>query len=100
MEQAAASCSRVPTPRIARNEHSKVRPSLSRSTRARLRDCRAEWGKLEGTVVQPPVTDVDGLLLGDSIPEETMGKSTDVSTDYMDSGPGKVSSLFSFRVFL
>ena len=47
-------------------------------------------------MVQPPVTDVDGLLLGDSIPEETMGKSTDVSTDYMDSGPGKVSSLFSF----
>ena len=51
-------------------------------------------------MVKPPVSDVDGLLLGDSIPEETMGKSTDVSTDYMDSGPGKVSSLFSFRVFL
>ena len=50
-------------------------------------------------MVKPPVSDVDGLLLGDSIPEETMGKSTDVSTDYMDSGPGKVSSLFSFRVF-
>ena len=51
-------------------------------------------------MVKPPASDVDGLLLWDSFPEEAMGKSTDVSTDYMVSVQGKVSSLFLSRIFM
>ena len=51
-----------------------------------------------GTLVQPPVSEVGGLLSWKQ--EETMGKPTDVSTDYMVSVQGKVSSLFSFAYFM